>query len=282
MQIIQQTHNQLTLRLRPVGSWIMGGIFTLVSLVVASFFGQTNTLTCERSAGIQGQCHLKSSGLLGSRIRHRWPLDEIQGAQVVQSSREDSSTYQVQIMTQSDTVGLAPYYSSGRGAKVAIAQEIEAFLASPEQPELTVRQNEGMAVFIFAGIVGLLGIGLISTPVVICDLNKPLDRLTLKRRGLLTRSSKDYRIREICDVIVDESQGRKSTQYRVWLIMQSGERVRVKDNSGSRYSNQHTADTIRQFLNLTLPAGSPDHSTVSPGDVGMLLKQAIQFKFTGE
>jgi hypothetical protein len=89
-------------------------------------------------------------------------LEGVSGASVGESCDSDGCTYRVDLSTAEGPVGLSGFYSSGRGSKELLAQQINDYVAETEVKTLEV-QTEGTgwivvftAIFVFAGLAMLL------------------------------------------------------------------------------------------------------------------------------
>ncbi len=132
MKIVQQTSSELTLRLRPVGLWIFGGIFAAAGLAVIVFFGRATALTCKRVEPTQVSCELTESGLPGVQLREI-SVSGLYGAEVETHTNSDGNTYRVVLLTSEGKVPFTVIYSSGSEAKQITASHIATFVHTSEE-----------------------------------------------------------------------------------------------------------------------------------------------------
>ncbi|MBA3921574.1 MAG: hypothetical protein H0X31_07685 [Nostocaceae cyanobacterium] len=101
MEIVQENPNLLALRQRPIGFWIMGGIFLAVGVFIPQTFGLVTTFTCNRAKS--ANCQLVTSRLLGAQSK-QIPLNILQGAKVEKDNDAEGNSYRVVIFTSNGDV----------------------------------------------------------------------------------------------------------------------------------------------------------------------------------
>lgn len=247
MKIVNQTSNQLKLRLIPVLCWMVAGLFAALVLDwIATAKG--STLTCNRTELAKGSCKVVQSGLLGSE--REIPLSALQGATVERSK----SDYRVVLLTTANSeVPLTLYYSSGESEKYVIASRINDFVRIPGKTSLVVKQGPGFGYYLYGGIFFAASLFTVYlSPIETCLFDKTLGSFNFKRQGLFGTEVIKHRICEIADIQVKESPGSKGgTYYQVIIVLVSGDRLPLTlcPSSGKK-STQKTASCIRKFLNL--------------------------------
>jgi hypothetical protein len=251
MEILQQTPNQLTLRLRPVLIWLVGGFFAAWG-ILPSVFAKATLFTCNRTEFSQSSCQLLTSGLLGSEVR-AIPLRALQGAKVDKSIDSDGDTYRVIILTTSGEIPFTSYSGSGEDQKQEIASRINQFVRNPGETTLSVQQDDRFSAYLLGGIFSAIGLFLLvsSGQIVTCLSDKTLGTLTLKKQGLFSTKVTEHQIQEIADILVEESTDSDGCTYRVSILMKSGKRQALTNYySSGKKSKQETADCLRRFLQL--------------------------------
>ncbi|MEH2276174.1 MAG: hypothetical protein V7K40_15645 [Nostoc sp.] len=251
MKILHKTENLLTLRLRPVRVWILGGILAAAGFSVIAIFAQVTTFTCTRIEPTN--CKLVTSGLLASKPKE-FSLNMLQGAKVEESSNDShgNSTYRVVILTSNGEVPFTSYFDSDHSKKETIVSHITNFISNPKITSLTEKQDDRLWMYLIGGIFVSGGVITLLTRVVTCVFDKTLDILTVKQQGLSGTKFLEHRLSEIKDVIVEEkSTTNHSSNYRVTIVLVSGDRLPLTSYySSDRTSKQETASCIKSFLNL--------------------------------
>jgi hypothetical protein len=179
MKIVQQTPTELTLRLRPVGLWIFGGIFAVAGLAVIVFLGRATTLTCRRAEPTQVSCELMESGLPGLQLREI-SVSRLYGAEAETSTSSDGNTYRVVLLTSEGKVPFTAIYSSGSEAKQTTASHIATFVHTSEET-LTAQDDSRWFAYPFGSIFVAAGLFVISIgQAVACSFDKALGSMTLR------------------------------------------------------------------------------------------------------
>ncbi|MEH2397304.1 hypothetical protein [Nostoc sp.] len=250
MKILHKTENLLTLRLRPVRVWILGGLFAAAGFSVVAIFAQLTTFTCTRIEPTN--CKLVTSGLLASKPKE-FSLNMLQGAKVEESSNDSygNSTYRVVILTSNGEVPFTSYFNSDDSKKETIVSHITNFISNPKITSLTEKQDDRLWMYLIGGIFVTGGLITLLARVVTCVFDKTLDTLTVKQQGLLGTKFIEHRLSEIEDVLVEKSTTNHSSNYRITIALVSGDRLPLTSYySSGRTSKQETASCIKSFLNL--------------------------------
>jgi len=147
-----------------LGSLAGGTMLIVAGSTTVALFGGSHVFECTRQepSTNQGECELVSSGLLGS-YRQTLALASLQKAYVEESSSDD--LYRVVFQTAEGPFPLTGAYTSGRGAKKKIAEEVQAFINTATQEAVSVKQDERWMWYPIGGIFSLAGGSLvISAP----------------------------------------------------------------------------------------------------------------------
>lgn len=260
MKIIKQTPTVLTLEnrsnTRGCFSVMMvmkfGMPFLLAGLAAILFFGEVAILTCTRLEPLQVVCKLTNSSLLRKRIT-QIPLGELQGADVQVNEDSDGDTYRVVLITKSDTIPLTSVYSSGQHGKRKKAEQINAFLANPEQTTLTIRQDDRWMFYLGGSVSTLVGAGILwgivfTKSLKTCVFDKRSGCLSMIKKSWVASETKQVPLRDIkaAQVIEDtDSDGDKT--YSTQLTLRSGDPIRLPV-FGDSEQHYKLADAINTFL----------------------------------
>lgn len=249
MKILHKTEKLLTLRLRPVWVWILGGMFAACGFSLIAIFAQVTTFTCTRIEPTN--CKLVTSGLLASKPKE-FSLNMLQGAKVEGDNRSGrNSTYRVIILTSNGKVPFTSYFDSDHSKKETIVSHITNFVSNPKITSLTEKQDDRLWMYLIGGIFVTGGLIALLASVVTCVFDKTLDILTIKQQGLLGTKFIEHRLSEIEDVLVEKSNTNDSSSYRVTIVLVSGDRLPLTSYySSDRTSKQETASCIKSFLNF--------------------------------
>jgi hypothetical protein len=243
MEIVEQTPTLLTIRGRPdkrrlllAGSllFMTGGI--LILLLTDSVV----TLTCRRSAPIQGKIELVSSRLLGSKTQEV-PLNSVTGVVIRPGISRGGGG--VVLRTGSGEFSLASL-SSGRANE--LAAQLAGFISDPQAPPLTIRQDDRLITYGIA--LGMIAVGALILALgfesIMATFDSAENTITLTRKGLFGTRKAEYDIRDMADVRPEWVSSRKKGKV-VYLILKSGARVHAgwPDDSD-------TVGAIRRFLGL--------------------------------
>ncbi|WP_414542714.1 tetratricopeptide repeat protein [Nostoc sp. CCY0012] len=284
MKVIQESHSQMTLRLRPWFLWVFGAIFTSAGLSVALLGSQVHTFACRRDATAPATCQLSTKGLFWSNQRVL-PINEIQGT-TINSFRDSKGkySYRLILLTNTGEVSPIPTNISHQETVKDWVKDIELFLKDTQQQTLLIEDDNRIFVFLFGGLFAVVGlaVAVLMGKVVVCNIDKTLGQLTLANYGLLGNSQTEYRTRDIHGVTVQKSVSSKGGKtYRVALVMNSGEYIPFTAyySSGFR-QHQQTADHISQFLNLK--SIEEQHQSPSMQEVFSAVKDVIGLAFTGK
>jgi hypothetical protein len=248
MKIVQQTPNQLTLRLRPVLIWVYGSIFVIAGLFLIASSKEV-TFTCKRAKSVQGNCKLLTLDLLDSKVREIL-LNVLQGTKV---EEDEDNSYRVVVLISDGEVPFTSYSSSlGKDEKQAIASQINDFIRTPKETTLMVQEDDRRLLYPVGGICFAVGFVAISMgQLVTCLFDKSLGSFTLKRQGLFGTEVIEHQIREIANVQMEEFTDSDGSTYRVSIVLTSGNCLPLTSYySSGRKSKQETTERICTFLNL--------------------------------
>lgn len=250
MKILEQTDYRLRLRERPLLSWFMGGMFVLVPMLMLSFFPVAE-IHCQRQT-LPYECITTTTSFV-SQQRVKIPLSLLRQAKLedyIDSEGDRMYRVVLEVAGNSTILGVA---SSEPGDRAAMVQQINQFLANPNQTQLSARVDDRWLIGIIAGVFFLVGMSFISfTPVLTVDLDRGSGTLTILHGNFFRRTQKELRLREISDIAIESSVDSDGDRlYRVVVHLTSGETVPLRQYYSSGYdSKKELVNLLRQFLYL--------------------------------
>jgi hypothetical protein len=254
MEVIAESPNQMTLRLRPWFLWIFGGVFASAGLAVAVLGAQIHTFNCRRHPNLPANCQISNRGLFWSN-QQVVPLTDIQGSKIKTfKDKKGNVSYRVVLLTTKGEVFVIPENTADAATVKTWMQNINNFLKDSQQQEVSITEDYRWSVYLFGGLFACTGLGIAGFlgKITTCKIDKTLGQLNLENRGLFSSSQTEYRIRDLRGVTVEKSFSSKGKPTsRITLILESGERIPFTSYYSSEFQqHQQTADRIRQFLNL--------------------------------
>jgi len=141
---------------------LLSFIFLGIGLLMAYLLGRVTTLECSRQLALP-QCNLHTTwmGLVDLSDR---PLRQLYVAQVEESCDDEGCTYRVAIETDQGRLPLDSAYVSDYADRVEKVDAINAFIANPEQRDLSVQDGGGWWMF-FPLVFIILGVSIGLAPV---------------------------------------------------------------------------------------------------------------------
>jgi hypothetical protein len=115
--------------------------------------------------------------------------------------------------------------------------------------ELSELEKAGAWIVSLSGVAA--GIWIIYThPGISVSFDKSTNTATINRRGLLKKETENYRLREIEDVVIDESVDSDGDPfYRIALKLKYDKQVNLSSVGGhDKATQQKTADLIKSFI----------------------------------
>lgn len=257
MKILEQTDYRLRLRERPWGMWLMGGMFTLpfAMPILMLSFSPVTAIRCQRQT-LPYDCIATTTSLV-SQQRVKIPLSLLRQAKLedyVDSEGDRLYRVVLEVAGSSTILGTASSQASSRAAMV---QQINQFLANPNQTELSARVDDrghmqieiAGGVFLFI-VIGISYISLAS--VLTLDLDRSSGTFTICHANFFRRTRKELRLREISDIAIESSESSDGDRlYRVVVHLTSGETVPLRQYYSNGYDDKkELANLLRQFLHL--------------------------------
>ncbi|MBE9057495.1 hypothetical protein [Sphaerospermopsis sp. LEGE 08334] len=253
MKVIQESQNQMTLRLRPWFLWIFCSILGSSGLIMPLFIAHAHTFSCRRQTSTLGTCQISIVGLL-SKTEKEIALSDIQGTEIKTfKDSKDNWRSQVILLTKDGEVPPIANTSPNDVTVKTWAKEIEAFLQDSQKQELLIEYDYRLLAYLYASVfvIADLLIVIFLGKVLICHIDKTLGTLTLEYQGLFDKSQKEYKIRDIQFMTVQKTSSKSGSTYRVAMVMQSGEQIPFTSYYTSGLHNkQKTVENISRFLDL--------------------------------
>lgn len=253
MKVVQESQNQMTLRLRPWFVWIFGAVFASVGSVMPIFIAHAHIFSCLRQTSTLGICQISTIGIL-SKTEKKLALSDIQGTEI-KTFKDSKNNWrsQVVLLTKDGVVRPIANTSPNDGTVKTWAKEIEAFLQDPQKQELLIKYDYRFLACLYASlfVIAGLSIAILLGKVLICHIDKRLGKLTLEYHGLFNKSQEEYKIRDIQFMTVQKTSSKSGSTYRVAMVMQSGEQIPFTYYySSGLHGKKKIVDNISRFLNL--------------------------------
>ncbi|MEA5621141.1 hypothetical protein VB711_25380, partial [Cronbergia sp. UHCC 0137] len=253
MKIIQESHNQMTLRLRPWFLWIFGAVLASVGLVMPIYIAHAHIFSCLRQTSTSGICQISIIGLL-SKTEKKLALSDIQGSKIKTfRDRKNNWRSQIILFTKNGIVIPIANTSPNPITVKTWAKQIEDFLQDAQKQELLIEYDYRLLACLYASlfVIAGLSIAILLGKVLICHIDKRLGTLTLEYCGLLGNLQTKYKIRDIHYMTVEKTTSKNGYTYRVAMVMQSGEHIPfTRYYTSGLHGKQETIDNISRFLNL--------------------------------
>ncbi|URR34842.1 hypothetical protein NBE99_09340 [Thermosynechococcus sp. HN-54] len=250
MKVLEQTDYRLRLQERPLALWLFGGLFCLVPVLILSVFPVAD-IECQRQT-FPYECVVTTTSFV-TQERVKIPLSVLRQAKLEDYiDSEGDRMYRIVLEGVADSIPLG-IASSDAGDRATIVEQINQFLANPNQMQLSARVDDRWLIQIVVGVFFLVGASLIAlTPVLTLDLDRSSGTLTIFHANFFRRTHKELRLREISDITIESSVDSEGDRlYRVVVHLASGEKVPLRHYYSSGYnSKKELANHLRQFLYL--------------------------------
>lgn len=137
-----------------IQTMVFGLAFSCCGLIFLLFMAQRADLNCRRVEPTQINCQLQSS-LLGLVPISSQSVSGLIDAGVAENCDSDGCTYRVELRTESGSVPLASFYSSGEEPKRLLANQINRFVQEVDEETISLKAYAGEGF----GLLGLIPIG---------------------------------------------------------------------------------------------------------------------------
>ncbi len=255
MKILEQTEQRLTLQHRPIKSWLLGVLLTLMGGVpgisMTLLFTAHARLTCERSPQQLPRCWLRRSNLIG--FGKTEAIGEIVAVnQVSHRGSRGSATYTVYLSTRDR--GYLPLLPQGSGRyneSRKVTEQVANFIAS-DRRRLTVQQNarlERLFLALMGGGLGVAGLFLAAAPVTVCVIDKGQpQRIRLIARGVRNARTSEYALQTIKHLDMQEQRTRHGKTYRAILVLQGGAHIPIHQEYVGQAEVKRAIAQIEAFI----------------------------------
>ncbi len=250
MRILEQTHNRLVLRHRPIGSWIAGGVLSVLGLGTIAFSAQlpiATMLHCDRIQPDFVLCHLDRSTWIG--IKTQQTITDVKSVEIAERRVKGGTQPYLFLATPTESVEI-----SNSQNQVSSLADIQAFLDNSRSLRLTLHYHQSTPVLILILIPFIhLGIAfyLLMMPIVTCTFYQSIHRVVIERRRFGKTSTLEYPLYAIYQVEVEEVRLKNGKGYRIALWLKETGRLRLtKDCSNQLKQTNAIAQLIREFLHL--------------------------------
>ena len=270
-KILEETENKLIFQIRPTFFLAIGVFFGAISflfILSVLFFSPVTILTCKYSplSSIDQHypsCRLVAISWIGTE-QNKTLIPELQAALIEAKldTDKDSSTfnrYRIVLIADKNNIPFREdyVYKSMPEYKhlLAIAGQINSFIAKPLQNYLIVEQNEkdfgyvGLGICAFFSLITFLLLTVF--PYITCSFNKELNLITIERSNLFGKKIFVDKISNIIAVNVEEQSGTENDTYRLTLMLASGEKLPIRYFFTSGWQEKQLfANLIKEFLGI--------------------------------
>ncbi|MEH2186907.1 MAG: hypothetical protein V7K64_12165 [Nostoc sp.] len=260
LKILEQTPTLLKLQLKPAAIlyWFFGGLFVAGGVLLITTLAKTTTFTCNRVEPTQQSCQLITKSILKSQVKN-WNLKEVLGAKL-DTTTDAGNSYPLVLVTRDGSIPI-DLVNADSTQKESKAAQINAFLKkNSREAKLTIHEDSRLWTYplglflIASGAVCI--IYMLMNNIIICILDKTLDKATIKREGWFGKEVVEAKLSEISGlnidaVAIDTVTGTSSTSYNIVLNLVSDKNIYLA--AGPMFtakSAEQTLDAIASFLKL--------------------------------
>lgn len=270
-QVIEESQDVLVCKLRPTISWaiatLCGGLIILFTFAGLTY-PHINFLKCshifnERAARLETNCKLIKIGWQGEEVETTL-IPKVKAAiletKLSKYGRDGSlNRYRVSLTDDEDSFPLKETYeyklTSDHPKFFNYVEEINAFIDNPLADNLSLQQDDSDLVYVGIGMIiftVLVAASILAfSPYITFTCDRQSNMATLARHNLFRHKVSIYQISDIASVEVQETSDIESTQYRVIIVLQSGEKVPFTYWFTSGWQEKYSiAHKIQKFLQL--------------------------------
>lgn len=280
-QVIEESQDVLVCKLRPTISWAIATFFggiAVIFIVVGLYVPQVTVLECDRfapslgydrlankaqSQNIEPDCKLTEIGWRGQELNrvfiHRVQEAKLETKVSNYSKNGSLDRYGVTLVNDDGSFPLTKVFDyqsiSDRPKFFKSIEEISSFIHDPLAEHLSLLQDDRDLVPVAIGLTFLLTslavLFLSLSPYITFMCDRQSNMATLARHNLFRHKVSTYQISDIASVEVQETSDIESTQYRVIIVLQSGEKVPLTYWFTSGWQEKYSiAHKIQKFLQL--------------------------------
>jgi hypothetical protein len=261
----------LAFQIQPTLSWAIGVFFGSIAflfILFILFFSPVTILTCKYYPESYVDQHYPSCQLVAiswiGTEQNKTLIPELQAAllEAKLDTNKDSSLfdrYRILLIADKNNVPFRENYTYKSDPSyqnlVAIASQINAFIAYPLQNSLIIDQNEkdlgyiGWGICAFFSLITFLVLTISSY--VTCSFDRELNLVTVERQNLFGKKVLEEKISNIVAVKVEEQSDIESSTYRLTLILASGKKLPLRYFFTSGWQEKQLfANQIQNFLGI--------------------------------
>jgi hypothetical protein len=248
MKVVSMTSTRLAIRHKPVVKWLVGAsmlISGLASFGYLMFTPKMATLTCTRVQQEQVSCQLRQVAVLG--FVKRQYIGNISSAVVVDRGKSGKI---LKVYSDAGIFSLMPFFKANNDEEASL--EINNFLNNTQQPLISVSQEahvvDILIVVLLLGIIIYLGCDFSLTKEVLCNFDKSLNNIVIKKRGFRNVEICEYPLDQILLVYADKRMEKIGNSERIILRFKSGIYIVLNEDYIMTPSIKETVHSIQFFI----------------------------------
>ena len=228
------------------GSIALGLFFIAITCGMFWDLARDTTLNCTRLEASEIRCQITQTWL--GRIVQQVEVENPQQA-IVQTrhSSKGGDSYRVALVTAHDRIPLTDFYSSDAGADT-LAARFNQFQRNPAAQSISLEQPPSGFLLIFLLIFDAFGLVVIlNVHYDTYTFDRYHDMLICKRLSLRGSRTREESLPGL-QTEVRQFRGSKGRRYyRVFLLLSSGENIKIDWNASRESAAREVADRIREF-----------------------------------
>ncbi len=136
------------------------------------------------------------------------------------------------------SLGLGLLYGLGGGAGILV------------QISQVITTGQWLALLPMLVLLGIGGVTIFRSEVLICHCDRQTHTLTLRRQGIRRMRQMQCHLQQICWIELYGRTYRYNKRYRVRLLLRSGKAVSLTQNTGNHAQTWKMAHTLADFFHL--------------------------------
>jgi hypothetical protein len=237
MKIFEETNTRLIIKHKPITSWMMGGLFFTVGIILfvhsICLEFATALLVCSRSSQNQVNCELIRRTSIG--IETKVKLFDPQNAYVkIKTAKKGGKSYKTIIVTPHGE--FSPLNNASHQQNSNFVAEVNNFITSGKN-DLSVQQNQRDHItflsFLSLAII-LIGACSATEPKTNCSFYKSMGKVIIERRGLRGAETIEHPLEQILNIEIEEKRGRRGRMYRPVIVLINSQKIPIT----SEFTNQ--------------------------------------------
>ena len=250
MRILEQSHNRLVLRHRPIGSWVTGGSLAALGFGTIVFSAQLPIATILHRDHIQPDfvlCHLTSSTWIG--LQRQRTITDVRSVEIAERRVKGGTQPYLFLATPTESVEI-----SNSQNQVVSVDDTQAFLSYPQIPTLTLhyQQSTPVSILVLLPFIHLgIAVYLLMMPLVTCTFYRSIHIVVIERHRCGRTYTLEYSLHSIYQVQVEEVRQKNGKEYQIVLWLKETGRLRLTRDCSNRLKQMLLiAQSIREFLHL--------------------------------